>query len=334
MLGTFLEKAEGLLSKRFLIAYWFPIFACLSAGMALRAWVYGWAAAWGKWQSLIAGEDLSAQLWLLLGFLLAITIPAYLLQAFTRPVVQFYEGYLWPAPLRRWRTRIQQQRQQKWREKAQQDRADEAYERFFYGFPTPAEQLLPTRLGNTIRATENYGVKAYGMALPFWWPRLWLLLPEAEQEAVEGSLTQLVALLNLATLWFVVTLDGAIYLLLCQTAARHWWWLVLLGGLLLAWACYTAAIVQARSYGQRLRAATDLHRFALLKSLHLPLPQTPAAERVLWAQLRDWLYGYDLGTAHALQYRHEGEPPDKPEEVIKTPPTLWRIIKGWFTRGS
>jgi len=47
MLDTFLEKAEGLLNKRFLVAYWFPVLVCLGADAALRGWVYGWSATLG-----------------------------------------------------------------------------------------------------------------------------------------------------------------------------------------------------------------------------------------------------------------------------------------------
>jgi hypothetical protein len=143
-------------------------------------------------------------------------------------------------------------------------------------------------------------MRAYGMDLPFWWPRLWSLLPEAEQKGVEEALTSLVALLNLAALLMLVALDGSIYFYRAHLA----WWAVLAGGSALAWLIYSGAVVQARSYGERLRAAVDLHRFDLLKALHVSLPAGPLEEQDRWEQLASWLYRHDLGTAYKLGYDH------------------------------
>ena len=37
MLGTFLDKATGLLDRNFLVAYWFPIFIAASIAVLIRA---------------------------------------------------------------------------------------------------------------------------------------------------------------------------------------------------------------------------------------------------------------------------------------------------------
>ncbi len=179
-----------------------------------------------------------------------------------------------------------------------------------------------------IRAAERYSTHAYGLDLPFWWPRLWALLPEGQQNAVEDALTRLVALLNLATLGLLVTVDGTIYLLRCQADPRRWWWLVLLVGAVLAWLFYEAAVVQARSYGQRLRASADLYRLTLLKSLHVALPKSPAEERATWQRLFDWLYGRDKESERAVLYQHkepesEKQPSDKDRRTTKESGSSW-----------
>jgi hypothetical protein len=325
MLSTVLEKAEGLLSKRFIIAYWFPTFFVVVAALALRATVYSWEASWAWWLGLAIGEDKTGQAWALLAFLMLITLFAYLMQPFTRPLVQFFEGYLWPPFLRHWRTKHQEKRYHRWLKRAKvsdEIKRAQAEDQLFYGFPLKG--LLPTRLGNTIRAAEGYGDAVYGMDLPFWWARLWPLLPESEREAISDALTVLVALLHLATLLIVAAVDGAIYFALCKTNVRFLWWLPLVGGIGLAYFAYIAAVVQARSYGQHLRVSVDLHRFDVLKELRVALPETPQAERNLWAETREWLYGYNLGFAHQVTYLHpDGTKPKEDKKEDEPAKTWW-----------
>ena len=332
MLSTVLEKAEGLLSKRFIIAYWFPTFFAVVAALALRVTVYTWEASWAWWLSLTVGENQTGQVWVLLAFLLLITLFAYLLQPFTRPLVQFFEGYLWPPFLRRWRTGHQQKRYHRWIEKAKLNdeitRA-QAEDQLFYGFPLKG--LLPTRLGNAIRAAEGYGNAVYGMDLPFWWARLWPLLPEGEQEAINDALTVLVALLHLATLLLVAAIDGTLYFVRCKTIPLYLCLLPFVVGIGLAYLAYIAAAVQARSYGQHLRVAVDLHRFDVLKGMHLALPETPQAERALWDNTREWLYGYNRGLAHQVTYLHpDGTKPKEDKKEVEPAKPWWEQLLEWL----
>ena len=50
MLGTFLDKATGLLDRKFLLAYWFPIFISASLALLVGIWVYGFTDAMNWWQ--------------------------------------------------------------------------------------------------------------------------------------------------------------------------------------------------------------------------------------------------------------------------------------------
>jgi len=139
----------------------------------------------------------------------------------------------------------------------------------------------------------------------------------------EDALTALVTLLNLATLWFVAAIDGMVFLLRCGTGAGQWWWLVLAAGWALVWVCYEAAVVQARSYGQKLRTAADLHRFELLKTLGVPLPKDLGEERALWKRLFDWMYGYDLRSGLQVAYEHEEEQKEGTEAERKKTLLEW-----------
>ncbi len=336
MISTLLERAGDLFERRFWVGYGFPTFFAALLWLLPRVLVYGPAATWRWWTGLgDEGGLLSPQAVVLLGSLFLITLIAYLLQAFTRPLVRLAEGY-WPAWLQRWSLSYVKRRWEALRRKRREAlRAGEQatyarlQEKLYYGYPPRAEWLLPTALGNTLRAAEVYARQAYGMDAPFWWPRLYPRLPQAEQARIEDALTMMIALLNLAVLLLYVALDTAIYLSRCRWPA--WFisflscpirdraiypilchrlvWIVaaFAAGLLLAWLAWRGAVIQARSYGQRIRTAIDLHRFEVLEALRLPLPQTPQEERALWGKLEAWLYNYDLGEAMTLRYVHPDE---------------------------
>ena len=346
MLSTFLDKAGGLLNRRFLVAYWFPtLFAALLL-LLPRALVYGLGATWRWWAGLVPPQDYTGEgsphLGLLAGGLLLITLIAYLLQAFTRLLVRTYEGYTWPSALRRWAAGRAARR---WRA-LKKERAEAARQndlacyahwqnQLYHEYPDRAWLLLPTHLGNVLRAAEGYAGRAYGMDAPFWWPRLWPLLPEKSQAAVDDALTTMVSLLNFVTLMVYVAVDVAFYLDGCRIPYRAWWAVgaLALGGLLVIVA-YRGAVAQARSYGQQIRTAIDLYRFELLKALHLPLPATPQEERALWARLATWLYNNDLGAVRDLVYdlgkqdQGAGEPGKGAREGEESIRSLWQRLWG------
>ncbi len=310
MFTTFLDKASGLLDKQFLLGWWFPTLIAGAAGLWIGIWPHGLAAALAWWE---AREGL-AQTWLLLGALLAVTLVAYLLRAFTRPVIRFFEGY-WPAG---WRTEYLNWTKlaDKWGAWRQERTAAAVagdwaryaalQDKLHHEYPGRAERLLPTRLGNVLRAAEDYGNATYGMDAPFWWPRLAQVLPDGAQKSIQDALTPMAALLNLSTLFAFVTLAGALYLALNQ----RWWpfLLLLILGPLVCWLAYEGAVAQGRSYGQTIRSALDLYRLDLLRSLHQPLPADPASERTLWGNLAHWLYNQDRRAAGQVTYEH---PPKK-----------------------
>lgn len=346
MLSTFLDKAGGLLNRRFLIAYWFPtLFAALLL-LLPRALVYGLGAAWRWWAGLLPPQDYtgegSPQLALLVGGLLLVTLIAYLLQSFTRFLIRTFEGYTWPSPLRRWaagRAALRWSALKKERAEAarQNDLARYAHrqDQLYHEYPDQAWLLLPTRLGNVLRAAEGYAGRAYGMDAPFWWPRLWPLLPEKSQAAVDDALITVVSLLNFALLTIYVAADVALYLNGCRIPYRLWWALGALAlGILLILVAYRGAVAQARSYGQHIRTAVDLYRFQLLTALHLPLPATPLEERALWDRLAAWLYNNDLGAVRDLAYdlgkpdQEAKETENSPSEDEETIRSLWQRLWG------
>lgn len=346
MLGSFLDKATGLLDRLFIIAYWFPVFIVSVIAILIKVYVYGWEAALGWWQQswMLKGQESGfyAQIWIIVGTLIIISVLAYMLQPFTRPIIKFYEGY-WPLDLQRWFINFpvlgmknnweKKSKQQECilekidciLEKIQQCRVDEnkdlekynqlqvQYNQLqiqcnqlqillFYGYPPNENRLMPTRLGNALRAAEDYPRTVYGMDSLFWWPRLWPLLPDVVRNEVNESMVPIVTLLNLASLTAVVAILGSLYFIFENLS---WQALFLsFGGLLLALISYRAAVSQAINYGENIRMAIDLYRFNLLKALHQPLPKTLDEEIKLWDRLLLWIYTGDRGSVVDMKYNY------------------------------
>jgi hypothetical protein len=181
---------------------------------------------------------------------------------------------------------IEQCDQERTRAKVEYDRL---YEILYQGYPQVSRRLMPTRLGNVLRAAEEYGKITYNLDAAIVWPRLVQQLPAEFQTRVEQSATPLVTMLFTATLSLLFAFIGGIALFFLSDQ----WWLflsIVLGGLLLSAWCYESAIQRSVEYGTLLRTAFDLYRHELLKALSVPLPASHVEEWPLWGQLMQWWY--------------------------------------------
>ncbi len=182
MLGAFVDKALALLDRRFVVAYWIPAF--------LFGLLLFFTAGWSMPRLGLTAEDYFRLQGLrlsgvTLGLLLLVTLLAYLLRAFTRSLIRTYEGYWSWRRLQEWGIRRHQARWQRLRElrtRAFQENNRRGYARLqailYYDYPPRADRILPTRLGNVLRAAEDYSMSRYGLDGVFWWPRLEPLLPQ------------------------------------------------------------------------------------------------------------------------------------------------------------
>jgi hypothetical protein len=171
--------------------------------------------------------------------------------------------------------------------------------KLIYDYPS-ADAVMATKLGNILRAAENTPRTRYGIDAIVAWPRLMPFVSDELRAALCDQRNQL----DVACRFCVMLALGA--LVSAGLLIRQGPWLALpLAPLALSFLAYQSAVVAARAYGESIKAAFDLHRFALLTQMHLPLPADIAAEKAFNTRL----YGMLLqGAPVNLTYEHP-EPP-------------------------
>ena len=260
----------------------------------------------------LSGVELAA-------LVLGVVLLAVVLHPLQLPLVQLLEGY-WPRSLR-WlaaagisrqhgkRSTLESQADASHLSERQRDDPTarhavlEAAWRLRRRYPQDA--LLPTALGNALRAMENDAGTAYGADTVAWWPRLYVVLGEQMRSVVDDRRDQLDVTCRLGAT------GAAVALITVPLLWRSGWWLALaLVPLAVAVVSYRAAVVAAVAYGESVRAAFDLHRFDLLKDLHLGLPSTPAEELTANRRLtRFWLQGVPMSDG-VYEHQPDANGPD------------------------
>ncbi|MDY6799018.1 MAG: hypothetical protein SVX28_09810 [Pseudomonadota bacterium] len=239
----------------------------------------------------LRGLDTPLQIALAVGGLVGVAGSAAVVESMQLSALRLLEGY-WPRwlhPLRcylreRLRKRIEKW-DDTWRKLGVRYTELEAEELETYAYldemlaTYPQEKrLLPTRLGNCLRAAEDYAWRHYGLAIGVVWPRLWGVMPEGAQKEISEARKRLDTAVRF-WLWSFLFLVWTVWA----------WWMIPLALLGMVWG-YRQALEAAGVYGELLRAAFDIHRGALYKALRWPLPTNPAEEHQTGQQITDYLW--------------------------------------------
>lgn len=179
-------------------------------------------------------------------------------------------------------------------------------------FPWRVQRILPTRLGNAIRAFETHSNMRYGLDGVTAWTRIEGLLKDTEIEAIADAQSDVAFFLNLAVL---VPLGAAFVLVdllihppgspLAQVALAL---TTVAIGVVVTGLLYRALVAAAVRWGMPVRAAFDMHRLELYAQLGLKSPRTDVQERnIAKAATRMMLYGEPLDESVR-------EKPKQPEE--------------------
>jgi hypothetical protein len=231
---------------------------------------------------------------------------ALLLQPFQVRAVRVLEGYWyrWPvtAGLAGVLVEVQRRRWEALRERAHETasnaiargvRADAG--RRLHTRP-PADVLLPTALGNALRAGELSAGERYGLSTLASWPRIYMQISDRMSEVLSSTRDALDTAVNLCWSFLAVALTYGVAL---YDEPRSWW---LCGGaLFFAGVAYKGAVIAAQAYSGLMHVVYDLHRFELLDALHFPLPNDTTTEKEVFADVTALFVG--RGGSH-VDYRH------------------------------
>jgi hypothetical protein len=208
----------------------------------------------------------------------------------------------------------------------------------------PLDFILPTRLGNILRAAEYYPLDRYNMDAVPMWPRMIHAISTADKgdsflAKVDFSNDQCSFLLNasllsgiyagmafIASLYQYLTLylyhmgvNKLLYFIPIQPVPEVYTqraviYLVLgLLGLCGMWFFYNASLWNVSAYGNLIRSTYDLFRFNLLECLHLDLPEdnseneNTGGERFIWQKLSKL---FNIGHPVYFEYTHSKKSSD------------------------
>lgn len=287
-MGAILDGATSILERRFLVNAFLPAVVFLGGYVVFFLWATKRLP--GVVHSYLSAR-LSSQLILLVAFFALAWFCAAFIASQWRNLIRLYEGYLFTGPLRQL--------------------ADlgklahgvrRAGRRSLYGdYSKELTDVLPTRLGNVLRAAEYYPKERYGADYILVWPRLGHLCPDSfldNMDQFQAALDFLVVAVTGFSLLAVATSVTA-----AVTGHGAWIFLsCLIGGFLLAHVAYASAVEAAKDLGEAMRASFDLYRNELLLRLRWPLPVSPDAEEKTWQDVRDFMRGAERRLPYARPY--------------------------------
>ena len=257
---------------------------------------------WGPLLAVLQHLDALQQIAVAVGGLVVVVGSATVVESVQQGALRLLEGY-WSRmfhPLRRYLVRRLSERNARrhkaWSQLAARynDLTAEEFENYARLDATLAtyparNRLLPTRLGNRLRAAEDYAWRRYGLATGVVWPRLWTVMPEGAQKEIIEVRKRLDASVRFLV-WSFLFLAWTFW---------AWYWVIPLALFGMVWG-YRQALEAAGVYGELLRAAFDIHRGSLYRALRWPLPANPAEERQRGREITDYLWRGSEATSPTL----------------------------------
>lgn len=163
-------------------------------------------------------------------------------------------------------------------------------------YPPPYAEIMPTKFGNILKASEAYPATRYGMDAVQFWPRLWHVMPDSYRKTIEDARNELSFLVNMSALSIVFYLLCVAAILfnasligtegvdqVLASSIRY----ILAGilGLVSNWFFSRAALFSVGDFGIMIRSAYDLFRLDLLEQFQLKRPKNSVEEFQVWRNL-------------------------------------------------
>jgi len=259
-------------------------------------------------------------------------------------IVRFYEGYYLPEKIKKSKVKIFRAKWDKeykkyleWQDYSQKIQskidkkrviqaseleklanllldAQSALANLSIGYPLDPEKLMPTRLGNVLRASEMYAYERYAIAQVSIWPRLAPFLPAHFARNLEEKDNHFMFLINTSFLSQVMTLiclsigiigsilagisyfynDLAIFFagfFLVGFDFLPFWSFFFLGAVFLgfSYVMYGISVNVAEDYGTYIRTSYDLYRAELLRQMRWKPPKTIDEEKLIWENISRYI---------------------------------------------
>ena len=161
-------------------------------------------------------------------------------------------------------------------------------------FPQDRNALLPTKMGNAIRAFETHSNTRWGLDGITCWPRIESLLGEQERELHVNAKIDVYVFVNGALAALIVGIS------LVVDKALHvphpaWDWPLYAIPFIIGYVLYDAAIDPTVNWGNVVRSSIDLHRLELYEKLGVRRPTSFSDERLIAGRVNQaLLYGKPL----------------------------------------
>ena len=239
------------------------------------------------------------------------------LSSISTQLYHLLEGYSWPRWLQDWGVKRQRAKKEALRAEIvgvgwRRGIALENLGRY----PLDDNQIIPSRFGNAIRASETYGKTRFNMDLQTLWHELVAVAPkyiQSEIDSARSSVDFFVALFYLSIIFgFACWILGAI---------EHFRLSILLLSIpsfVLAVLCHLLAIRAIDAWSYAVQALVNLGRVKLANSFGLRLPKTVEEEKTMWGLVTKYAYYADREHGDALSaYRKffpEGSAKERVEE--------------------
>lgn len=275
------DRTIGLLQRRFITNAYLPVFLLpLSIVLTVTLGLDRLDAL------LVLTETLGVATLIIaiIGYALAVWFLAAFLQSQWRNLVRLFEGYAFEGFPRVSNWGVKHHRAQLERVQTSTGRSHVQY----YRYPIDPGDVMPTSLGNVLRAAERYPHDRYRADSIYIWPRLAALVPgefAAQIDEFRGNME----FLTVVSAWCAVYTAGSAIGLLAFGGDAILFAVVMSLGSLFAWGAYRGSVQAAVEYGEQLRVGHDLYRFRVFDALHLPCPQTLVEEQTQWERLEEFI---------------------------------------------
>ena len=283
-----------LFDRSFFIGYFLPAFL-LFVGMGTNLYAFGYIDE--KLAEDIAKKDtLAAVVSLVVVWLLAI-----FLMTFSRPIIRLLEGYgngnpfhiLLSQQIEQFQTKAEPYLAKMENVIGARRRGIRETDEFeildvwqaALDFPERRDLVLPTRLGNVMRAYERYSAVVYGMEAIAIWPRLVMIIPSQARETLREAEALFYFAINMLLIGIITILTSVIMIIdyfYLNGAAKYavifnWPLLLILASsvffIVFSWARLPDA---ARQRGDQVKSIFDLYRQPLAEALGFDLPLAEA----------------------------------------------------------